>query len=233
MNGGQRRAAAKRPCLSRKLIAVETLDFLTLCGHPRLTRFFCPGYSVVRRLPIMLSMLSAVLAFFVSLFQSRASLGMANVKTRWLKPHDFHPLWMGTRTKRCRCSRSSHGTSPIFPHTAALGTSLGVRPLCRRSFSLVDKGMLATVVGALSLLFLCPSPVLYAKIRALTWQEDVVDRTPASFSASATPMGCRRSRPLTHIWSNHQRGGPDHESASRSAFASCKSAVSKPSVNQP
>ena len=32
-------------CLSRKLIAVETLDFPTLCGHPKLTRFPCPSYS--------------------------------------------------------------------------------------------------------------------------------------------------------------------------------------------
>jgi hypothetical protein len=59
---------------------------------------------------------------------------MANVKTRWRKPHDFHPLCMGTRTKRCRCFRSSHGASPIFPHTAALGTSLGIRLFAEGDF---------------------------------------------------------------------------------------------------
>lgn len=39
---------------------------------------------------------------------------------------------------------------------------------------MVDTGMLATVVCALSLLFLCPSPVLYAKMRTLTWQERIL-----------------------------------------------------------
>jgi hypothetical protein len=39
---------------------------------------------------------------------------------------------------------------------------------------MVDKSMLAAVVCALSLLFLCPSPVLYAQTRALTWQERIL-----------------------------------------------------------
>jgi hypothetical protein len=39
---------------------------------------------------------------------------------------------------------------------------------------MVDKRMRATVVVALSLLFLCPSPVRYAKTRALTWQERIM-----------------------------------------------------------
>jgi hypothetical protein len=39
---------------------------------------------------------------------------------------------------------------------------------------MVDKGMLVTVVGTLCLSFLCPSPALYAKIPALTWQERIM-----------------------------------------------------------
>jgi hypothetical protein len=39
---------------------------------------------------------------------------------------------------------------------------------------MVDTGMLATVVCTLSLLVLCPSPVLYAKTWALTWQERIL-----------------------------------------------------------
>ena len=63
-------------------------------------------------------------------------------------------------------------------------------------------------------------------------EKEVMRRTPALSSASPTPMGCRRPVPLTHFWSNSQRRCPDHESASSSVLASCRSAVSKPSVNQ-
>jgi hypothetical protein len=38
---------------------------------------------------------------------------------------------------------------------------------------------------------------------------------------------------LTNFFSKSKRSGPDHESASSSALASRRSAVSKPSVNQP
>ena len=62
--------------------------------------------------------------------------------------------------------------------------------------------------------------------------EEIMDRTPASSLASPTPMECRRPVPLAHFWSKRQTRGPDHDSAASSALASCRSTVSKPSVNQ-
>jgi hypothetical protein len=64
-------------------------------------------------------------------------------------------------------------------------------------------------------------------------QEGVVVTTPTSSLTSRTPTGSRCPGPSTHGWGNRQGGGPGHESASSSILASCKSAVSKPSVNQP
>jgi hypothetical protein len=52
------------------------------------------------------------------------------------------------------------------------------------------------------------------------------------FSFTLAPGKCG-SAPLTRAssWSNGEDG--DHDSSSSSALASCRSAVSKPSVNQP
>jgi hypothetical protein len=74
---------------------------------------------------------------------------------------------------------------------------------------------------------------LYVYDTILEQKEQIMGRTPASSLASPTPMGCRRPVLLTRFWSQSNRKGCDHDSAASSALASRRSAVSKPSVNQP
>jgi hypothetical protein len=64
-------------------------------------------------------------------------------------------------------------------------------------------------------------------------QEEVMVRMPASSSASPKPLGLRQPVQLTRSGSSGRCHGQDHDGSASSALASCRSAVSKPSVNQP
>jgi hypothetical protein len=71
--------------------------------------------------------------------------------------------------------------------------------------------------------------------RARPWgtkKEDVVGRTPASRLGLQRPLGMPTVTPVNPPWKWEQQWRQPHDSSSSSALASCRSVVSKPSVNQ-
>jgi hypothetical protein len=64
-------------------------------------------------------------------------------------------------------------------------------------------------------------------------EEHIMGRTPAYHFASPVPLGMPIDPRMNLLCKLDNRMGPDHDHASSSALASCRSAVSNPSVNQP